>query len=84
MLNTLIKLFFFKSIKMNPPNAPNTKRMQEMNHAEIAVRPSTFGDSFVISTKLLSKTRKIVNNKANRPETASGGIKKLAYEKNTK
>ena len=78
MLYTLINLFFFKSINMNPANAPNTKRIQEMNHAEIAVRPSTFGDAFVISTKLLIMTRKMVNNKANRPETASGGIKKLA------
>jgi len=63
---------------MNPANAPNTKRIHEMNQAEIAVRPSTFGDFSVVSMKLLTKTRMIINSKENRPETASGGIKKQA------
>ncbi len=63
---------------MNPANAPNTKRKHERNQAEIAARPSTFGDFSVVSIKLLTKTRMIINNKPNRPETDSGGIKKLA------
>ncbi len=52
-----------------------------MTQAEIAVRPSTFGDLTIVVLKILIKTRKIVISKEKRPATASGGMKKLALKK---
>jgi hypothetical protein len=63
-----------------PTIAPNTKSMQDMTQAEIAVRPSTFGDLTIVVLKILIKTRKIVTSKEKRSATASGGMKKLALK----
>ncbi len=77
-LHTVIFLFFFNKIIVNPTIAPNTKSRQEMIQAEIAVSPSTFGDLTIVVLKILIRTRKIVTSREKRPETASGGMKKLA------
>jgi hypothetical protein len=52
--------------------------MQIITQAEIDVKPSTFGELFVIVFKMLIRTRKRVTRRVNRPATASGGIRKLA------
>ena len=75
--HTLACLFFFIRIMVYPANAPKTKRMQERTHADMAVRPSTFGDFLVTLLKMLIRTRKSVTSKVSRPETSFGGIKKL-------
>ena len=76
--HTVMFLFFFNRIIVYPTIAPKTKSIQEMTQAEIAVRPSTFGDLTIVVLKILIRTRKIVTSKEKRPETASGGMKKLA------
>jgi len=50
----------------NPTKDAKTKKIQMMSQAEIDVRLSTFGDLFVIESRMLIKI-------------ASGGIKKLTY-----
>jgi hypothetical protein len=76
-IHTLAFLFFLIRIRAYPAKAPKTKRMQERSHAEIAVRPSTFGDCVMTLEKMLIKTRKSVTSNVNRPDTSFGGIKKL-------
>ena len=73
-------MFFLNTRAANTTRAPKTKRMQMMTQAEIEVRPSTFGELFVIVFKMLMRTRKRVTSRVNRPATASGGIKKLAWK----
>ena len=61
-------------------SARNTKSMQAIIHDEIAVIPSTFGETFVIVLKILLSTRKSVTSKAILPGTTSGGITKLTHD----
>ena len=64
--------------------ARNTKNMQAIIHDEMAVIPSTLGETFVIVLNMLVKTRNRVTNSAIRPGTMSGGIKKLTQDTTTK
>ena len=63
-----------KGVKNHSPNI----------HDEMAVIPSTLGETFVIVLNMLVKTRNRVTNSAIRPGTMSGGIKKLTQDTTTK
>jgi len=71
-------MIFFKRIIAYPNKAPNTKIIQDMSQADIAVSPSTLGDLSIVVLKILINTKKTVTRKLNRLETDSVGIKKLA------
>ena len=60
--------------------ARKTKNMQAIIQDDIAVIPSTFGDTFVIVLKIFVRTRKRVTSKAILPGTTSGGITKLTHD----
>ena len=49
-------------------------------HEDMAVIPSVLGDTFVTLLKMLMRTRKRVTNRAIRPGTTSGGMRKLTQE----
>ena len=70
------------NIPVKPSRAPKTKRMQVMTQAEMEVRPSTLGEFVVMLVKMLINTRNRVTSKVILPGTISGGIRKLACEKN--
>ena len=61
-------------------SARKTKNMQAIIQDDIAVIPSTFGDTFVIVLKIFVRTRKRVTSKAILPGTTSGGITKLTHD----
>ena len=58
------------------PRAPNTKMMQAMTQASMAVRPSAFGELVWIVLKILIRTRKIVTSSVIRPGITSGLTRK--------
>lgn len=55
-------------------NAPNTKIMQAMTHASMAVKPSALGELVWIVLKMLTKTRNIVTRRVIRPGMTSKTI----------
>ena len=61
-------------------SARKTKNMQAIIQEEMAVIPSTFGETFVIVLKMLVRTRKSVTSKAILPGTTSGGMTKLTQD----
>ena len=61
-------------------SARKTKNIQAIIQDEIAVIPSTFGETFVIVLKMLVRTRKSVTSSAILPGTTSGGITKLTHD----
>ena len=61
-------------------SARKTKNIQAIIQDDIAVIPSTFGETFVIVLKMLVSTRKSVTSKAILPGTTSGGITKLTQD----
>ena len=63
-----------------PASAAKTKRMQTIIQAEMAVMPSTLGETEVTLLKMLMRTRKSVMSMAMRPGTTSGGIRNEAHE----
>ena len=60
--------------------APNTKMMQIMMKASIAVSPSALGILLVMLLKMLTRQRKTVTRMVMRPGTLSGGTRKLIQE----
>ena len=61
-------------------SARKTKNIQAIIHDDIAVIPSTFGETFVIVLKIFVSTRKRVTSKAILPGTTSGGMTKLTQD----
>ena len=61
-------------------SARKTKNIQAIIQDDMAVIPSTLGDTFVIVLKMLVSTRKRVTSKAILPGTTSGGITKLTQD----
>ena len=60
-----------------------TKNMHAIIHDEMAVIPSTLGETLVMVLKMLVSTRNRVTRRAMRPGTTSGGIKKLTQDTTT-
>lgn len=60
--------------------APNTKMMQMMMKASIAVSPSALGILLVMLLKMLTRQRKTVTRMVMRPGTLSGGTRKLIQD----
>ena len=61
-------------------SARKTKNLQAIIQDDMAVIPSTFGDTFVIVLKMLVSTRKRVTSNAILPGTTSGGMTKLTQD----
>ena len=61
-------------------SARKTKNIQAIIQDDMAVIPSTLGDTFVIVLKMLVSTRKRVTSKAILPGTTSGGMTKLTQD----
>ena len=61
-------------------SARKTKNIQAIIQDDMAVIPSTFGETFVIVLKMFVSTRKRVTNKAILPGTTSGGMTKLTQD----
>ena len=61
-------------------SARKTKNIQAIIQDDMAVIPSTFGDTFVIVLNILVSTRKRVTSKAILPGTTSGGMTKLTQD----
>ena len=61
-------------------SARKTKNIQAIIQDDMAVIPSTLGDTFVIVLKILVSTRKRVTSKAILPGTTSGGMTKLTQD----
>ena len=61
-------------------SARKTKNIQAIIQDDMAVIPSTLGDTFVIVLKMLVSTKKRVTSKAILPGTTSGGMTKLTQD----
>lgn len=66
------------------PRAPNTKMMQAITQASMAVSPSAFGELVWIVLKMLIRTRKMVTRSVIRPGMTSGLTRKDILEKESK